>query len=186
MFYGVITLDITLEFSVRMWLTTKWFSLSIGFSRSITIHIGVELLVQPDGLAARIEASVAVGAFGRTLSVGVGFTLGDGGRLANARARVERFLSLGLGSSYPNPEVGVPMSRPPPLPEPSRESNAQCSDKRVEDAADRRYETTRPTEPAPRSVQDCRRRLPRNGSLLGAAVPDRVRRNERRALRRSA
>lgn len=150
MFYGVITLDITLEFSVRMWLRTKWFSLSIGFSRSITIHVGVELLVQPNGLAARIEASVAVGAFGRTLSVGIGFTLGSAGQLANARSRVERFLSLGLGSTYPNPEAGVPVSRPAPLPEPPRGNNAEQSDQRIEDGADRRKETERPkTDPLP-------------------------------------
>jgi hypothetical protein len=85
MFYGVITLDVTLAFSVRMWLKTRWFSLSISFSRSITIHVGIELLVEPSGLAARIEASVAVGAFGRTLSLGIGFTLGSGGRLVMAR-----------------------------------------------------------------------------------------------------
>ncbi|MBR1252565.1 hypothetical protein JQ634_02490 [Bradyrhizobium sp. AUGA SZCCT0240] len=101
MFYGVITLDLTLEFSVRMWLRTKWFSLSCGFSRSITIHIGVELLVQPGGLAARIEASISVGAFGRNLSLGIGFSLGSSGRLAEARVRVERFLALGLATSYP-------------------------------------------------------------------------------------
>ncbi|MGO8377710.1 hypothetical protein ACC745_18635 [Rhizobium ruizarguesonis] len=146
MFYGVITLDVTIEFSVRMWLSTKWFSLSIGFSRSITIHVGVELLFEPQGLAARIEASVAIGAFGRTLSVGIGFSLGSGDRLAGARARVERFLSLGLGSTYPNPEAGVPVSRPAPLPEPSRENNAQRSDQRVEDSADRREGTTRPAD----------------------------------------
>src|SRR5262249_42193211 len=35
MFYGVITLDVTVEFSVRMWLRTRWFSLSVGFSTSI-------------------------------------------------------------------------------------------------------------------------------------------------------
>lgn len=146
MFYGVITLDLTLEFSVRMWLRTKWFSLSCGFSRSITIHIGVELLIQPSGLAAQIEASVAVGAFGRTLSLGIGFTLGSAGQLTEARARVERFLALGLASTYPNPEAGVPVSRPAPLPEPSRAENAGKSDRRVDEDVDRREASASPQD----------------------------------------
>lgn len=148
MFYGVITLDLTLEFSVRMWLRTKWFSLSCGFSRSITIHIGVELLVQPGGLAARIEASVSVGAFGRNLSLGIGFSLGSSGRLAEARVRVERFLALGLATSYPNPEAGVPVSRPAPLPEPSRADNARKAEGRLEDSVDRRETTSSDQTPA--------------------------------------
>jgi hypothetical protein len=147
MFYGVITLDLTLEFSVRMWLRTKWFSLSCGFSRSITIHIGVELLIQPDGLAGRIEASVSVGAFGRNLSLGIGFSLGSSGRLAEARVRVERFLALGLSTSYPNPEAGVPVSRPTPLPEPSRADNARKAETRLEEGVDRREATSSDQKP---------------------------------------
>jgi hypothetical protein len=137
MFYGVITLDVTVVFAVRMWLKTKWFKLSTSFSQSLTIHVGIELLLESSHLAARIEASVSVGAFGRTLSVGIGFTLGDIARLDMARLRVERFLSLGLASSYPDPEAGVPVSRPAPLPEPSRGDNASKSDHRTENAADR-------------------------------------------------
>ncbi|MDB5584438.1 MAG: hypothetical protein JWR80_9614 [Bradyrhizobium sp.] len=147
MFYGVITLDLTLEFSVRMWLRTKWFSLSCGFSRSITIHIGVELLVQPGDLAARIEASVSVGAFGRNLSLGIGFSLGSSGRLAEARVRVERFLALGLATSYPNPEAGVPVSRPAPLPEPSRADNARKAEGRLEEGVNRREASSSPDKP---------------------------------------
>lgn len=146
MFYGVISLDVTLEFSVRMWLDTKWFSLSASFSRSITIHVGIELLFDPTGIAGRVEASVTVSAFGRSLSLGIGFPLGDSVRLNNARARVERFLNLGLGSSYPNPEAGAPVTRPAPLPEPSRADNATQSDARVQDEADRIAVTAPPVE----------------------------------------
>jgi hypothetical protein len=146
MFYGVIALDVTLEFSVQMWLRSKWFSLSIGFSRSLTIHVGIELLFAPAGIAGRVEASVTVSAFGRSLTLGIGFTLGDAALLNNARARVERFLNLGLGSSYPNPEVGVPVTRPTPLPEPSRADNANRSDQRVQDEADRVAVTAPPAE----------------------------------------
>lgn len=146
MFYGVISLDVTLEFSVRMWLDTKWFSLSAGFSRSLTIHVGIELLFEPSGIAGHVEASVTVSAFGRSLSLGIGFDLGDSDRLNDARARVERFLSLGLGSSYPNPEAGVPVARPAPLPEPSRANNASESDQRVEREADRIAVTAPPAD----------------------------------------
>lgn len=146
MFYGVISLDVTLEFSVRMWLDTRWFSLSASFSRSITIHVGIELLFEPAGIAGRVEASVTVSAFGRSLSLGIGFPLGDSVRLNNARARVERFLHLGLGSSYPNPEAGAPVTRPAPLPEPSRADNATQSDARVQDEADRIAVTAPPVE----------------------------------------
>lgn len=151
MFYGVITLDLSLEFSVRMWLRTKWFSLSCGFSRSITIHIGVELLIQPGGLAARIEATVNVNAFGRNLPLGIGFSLGSSGRLAEARVRVERFLALGLATSYPNPEAGVPVSRPAPLPEPSRADNARKAEGRLEEGVDRREATSSTEKPVPGS-----------------------------------
>ncbi|WP_439923634.1 hypothetical protein [Nitrobacter sp. JJSN] len=153
MFYGVITLDLTLEFSVRMWLRTKWFSLSCGFSRSITIHIGVELLIQPDGLAARIEATVVVNAFGRNLPLGIGFSLGSGSRLAEARVRVERFLALGLATSYPNPEAGVPVSRSAPLPEPSRAENARKAEDRLDEAVDRREATSSPDTPVELGVE---------------------------------
>lgn len=146
MFYGVISLDVTLEFSVRMWLNTEWFSLSAGFSRSLTIHVGIELLFEPSGIAGHVEASVTVSAFGRSLSLGIGFDLGVAGRLNDARARVERFLSLGLGSSYPNPEAGVPVARPAPLPEPSRANNAKQSDQRVEREADRVAVTAPPAD----------------------------------------
>jgi hypothetical protein len=147
MFYGVITLDLSLEFSVRMWLRTKWFSLSCGFSRSITIHIGVELLIQPGGLAARIEATVNVSAFGRNLPLGIGFSLGSSGRLAEARVRVERFLALGLATSYPNPDAGVPVSRPAPLPEPSRADNARKAEGRLDEGVDRREATSSDQKP---------------------------------------
>jgi hypothetical protein len=146
MFYGEITLDLTLQFSVRMWLRTKWFSLSAGFSMSITVHIAVELLLAPAGPAGRVEASISVSAFGCGLSLGIGFAFGNADSLAAARARVARFLSLGLGVDYPDPEQGAPVSRP--LPEPSPSETAKNADKRVNSTASQREAAAKPSEPS--------------------------------------
>lgn len=153
MFYGTITLDVTVSFSVRMWLKTRWFSLSAGFSLALTIHVAVELLVKPTSppIAARVRAAIAVSAFGRTLSLGIGFAFGDG--LEAARVRVERFLALGLSATYPNPEEGVPVARPAPLPEPSRARNASEADRRLDEAAERR-ETAAPPSKSEEPVED--------------------------------
>lgn len=133
MFYGQITLDLTVTFSVQVWLKTKWFSASAGFSASLTVHVSAEIVFTPAGLGADVQASVEVGAFGRSLSIGVGFSFGAG-RLAEARARVARFMALGLGADYPDPEQGVP-STPQPISSSVSEEKARDADGRIEDAA---------------------------------------------------
>ena len=62
------------------------------------------------------------------------FAFGDNNALASARARVARFLSLGLGVDYPDPEQGAPVSQP--LPERSPAAVAKEADERVESIAD--------------------------------------------------
>src|SRR5688572_26042123 len=64
-------------------------------------------------IAARGSASVGISAFGRSVRLGIGFSInGDG--LATARARVERFLALGLTVDTPDPEKGAaPQAEPP-------------------------------------------------------------------------
>lgn len=145
MLYGELTLDVTVSFSVRAWLRTRWFSLSAGFSVSLTIHIALELVVSPSGVGGRVEASVGVSVFGRRLSVGVSFTFGNQA-LAEARNRVARFLQLGLGTTYPDPTKGVAVDSPA-LPEPRRQDNAERADRAVEEAAGRREELSPPGSP---------------------------------------
>lgn len=146
MFYGEITLDLTLTFSIRVWLKTRWFKLSAGFSQSLTVHVGIELVVEPKGIGGHVEASVAVRAFGRTLRVGIGFTFGSD-RLEEARGRVARFLQLGLGAEYPDPEKGAPVARAP-VPEPPRDQVAKRADERTNEDAVRR-EIVAPPSTAP-------------------------------------
>ncbi|MER8605666.1 hypothetical protein NKH48_18240, partial [Mesorhizobium sp. M1233] len=117
LFYGSLAFDVTIGLEVRVWLRFKVFSkeikIEIGFSFSLTISIGLEAAVSPEMIAARGSASVGISAFGRSVRLGIGFSInGDG--LAAARARVERFLALGLTVDTPDPEKGAaPQAEPP-------------------------------------------------------------------------
>lgn len=136
MLYGTLSLDITIEFSVHVWLDTKFFSASADFAASFTIHVAAELAITTS-VSGRIEASVSVGAFGRSLTLGIGFGIGSQTDLGEARQRSERFLTLGLGSDYPDPEAGVPVNRPP-LPQPAPAANAARADAEVVRTAEHR------------------------------------------------
>lgn len=115
LFYGSLAFACTVLFRVRFWLRFKVgfikVSLSISFSVSLSISIALEAAVGPDILAGRGSARIAVSAFGRTLSLGVGFGFNEG-RLEEARARVARFLSLGLAASVPDPAQGLAAPQP--------------------------------------------------------------------------
>ncbi|MEH6435861.1 hypothetical protein [Massilia sp. DD77] len=153
--YGAVSLDITIDFSVSVWIDTDFFSDSLDFTASFTIHVAAELAITSDGVSGRIEASVSVGAFGRSLSLGIGFDIGSRVELEDARRRSERFMSLGLGSDYPDPEQGVPLNRPP-LPQPAPARNAETADNDVQEAAQHREQqgrTDAPREPA--AVRAC-------------------------------
>lgn len=60
-------------------------------------------------LAGRGAASVSVSAFGRSLTLGVGFGFNTG---QLERARVDRFLALGLAASTPDPAAGLKPPQP--------------------------------------------------------------------------
>lgn len=156
MFYGVLALDVTVRFTVRLWLRKKWLSLSTSFSQSLTIHVGIELLMEPAGIAAKVEASVSVRAFGRGLTIGIGFPLGDQSRLAEARSRSQRFLTLGLAGGDPDRQagmaaVGSASAAPPvataPQVEPPRGVGAAEADKVVEEAAELQDATSQQSTP---------------------------------------
>eukprot|EP00903_Cladosiphon_okamuranus_P000941 g939.t1 len=132
LFYGEIYLNLTLSFGVSIWLSFKIFrkriTLRIGFSISLTISIAAELVVAGTGIGARIHAAVGVRGFGRSLMVGVGFSFNDG-QLERARARVARFMQLGLGIDPPRGET---LYAPAPTPEPSRQNRAVQGDAQLD------------------------------------------------------
>jgi len=103
--YGLVALDARLTFSVEAWMDVDLgftsFTIRIGFSFSVQFTAAVELAITPGGVGGRVEARIAVQVFGCSLSVGIGFTFNPG-RLDEARARVQRFLSLGITSEQPD------------------------------------------------------------------------------------
>ncbi|MGJ5175286.1 hypothetical protein ACQR16_10055 [Bradyrhizobium oligotrophicum] len=149
-FYGAVQLDITISFSVRVWISFTIFRheirLEAGFSISLTISVGVELVVaaRSPALGGRLHASISVGAFGRTLRLGVGLSFNDG-LLDDTRARVARFMQLGLGAQYPDPEAGTPV--PPPAP--PRNQVQDKGDQIVDTAAQTNDALANPPRPAP-------------------------------------
>ncbi|MCC8968924.1 hypothetical protein [Bradyrhizobium brasilense] len=117
LFYGSLAFSITLRVSVRVWLDLGsgpfHIHLEVGFSASFCLTVALELAASPRGLAGRGAAHLSVSAFGRSLGLGIGFGFNEG-MLQDARSRVDRFLSLGLASSVPDPAAGL-TPPPPPL-----------------------------------------------------------------------
>ncbi|NUU41567.1 hypothetical protein [Tardiphaga robiniae] len=157
LFYGSIAFDISLSLQVRVWLEFSVgltdIHLEVGFSVSLTISIALEAAATPDSIAARGSASVAVGAFGRHIRLGIGFAINPG-RLDEARARVERFMQLGLTVAMPDAEQGIA----PPAPELPRGPRAANADQAADNALDKHdavADTDLSTVPTPqgRSLQ---------------------------------
>lgn len=97
--YGLASLDAKLVFSVSAWMEVdlgfKSFTIRIGFRFSVQLSAAVELAITDKSVGGRVAARVGVQAFGCTLSISVGFAFNDGA-LAQARARVARFLAMSL------------------------------------------------------------------------------------------
>ncbi|WP_152536187.1 hypothetical protein [Mesorhizobium loti] len=123
--YGLISLDANLQFRIRAWMEVDigidTITLRISFSRSVQFSAAVEMALSTEGVGARVQARIAVGAFGCTLSVGLGFTIG-GDKLEEARARVQRFMALGIANE--------------PTPDPPNVLAAREGDSQVKDEAD--------------------------------------------------
>lgn len=125
MMYGLISLDATITFNVRAWMRVNLrftsFTIRIGFSYSLHFSAAIEMVVGTEGVGARVQARVAISAFGCTLGVYVGFSFNDGA-LENARSRVQRFMAMSLTSEQP--------SEPPKL-------ATENADQRVDQSAQR-------------------------------------------------
>ncbi|NOC83835.1 hypothetical protein [Ruegeria sp. HKCCD6428] len=148
LFYGEIYLNLSLRISVNIWMSfkifRKRFTLRIGFSIGLTISVSAEVVLSGQGVGAKVHAAVGVSGFGRTLSVGVGFSFGDS-KLAAARARVARFMDLGLGIDPPKEET---LAAPAPAPEVNRARRAQDADTRL-DTPVSQLPSTPPPDPNP-------------------------------------
>ncbi|MBY0277807.1 hypothetical protein K2Z84_20930, partial [Candidatus Binatia bacterium] len=112
--YGLISLDAQLTFSVRAWLRIDLrftsFTITIGYSFSLQLTAVVEIAISTEGVGAKVRARVAICAFGCTLAVGIGFSINDA-RLDDARARVDRFLGMGLTAETPDPAKALSAQR---------------------------------------------------------------------------
>lgn len=104
--YGLVALDASLDVSVRAWLEVDLpfggsFTINISFGVSLQLSAAIEIALLTNGVGAHVHARVAISAFGTTLSVSVGFTIGSD-KLDDARARVQRFLAMSIGAEEPD------------------------------------------------------------------------------------
>lgn len=103
--YGLISLDASVTFSVRAWMKVDLrftsFTIKIAFSYSLQLSAAVELAISAEGalpkIGAKIQARVAISAFGCTFGVSVGFGI-DPALVESARNRVQGFLAMSLTS----------------------------------------------------------------------------------------
>lgn len=138
MLYGSFQLNVTVSVAVAVWLRFKvWrytVSLRAGFSLSLSLSVAVELvLLEGAGIGGRAHVAIGVQAFGRSLSLGIGFKFGSD-VLELARARVARFLDLGLTVDTPAAETPPATEKRPGL-EASRGDRATIADRRTDDEA---------------------------------------------------
>ncbi len=150
LFYGMVAIDVAITFRVSVWLSFKTFigriNLRISFSLGLALAVAAEILISPgEGLGGQVRASVGVRAFGRSMMLGLDFSFGSSRALEKGRARVERFMDLGLATPVP-PDSGR-ISAPTPATEPSRAGRAQRSDDRIAKQPPRAPVAPPPTAP---------------------------------------
>ncbi|WOE82414.1 hypothetical protein RZO07_14705 [Pseudomonas protegens] len=132
LFYGCLAFSCNLSFEIKFWVEIDIgfdsIRLSASYSQSFAISAAVEVAIGPNVLAGRAAVAISVGAFGRslTLSVGFGFNEGD---LVETRRKVERFLALGLTAAVPDPAASL---APPPTAMPA---GTDALDERAKEAA---------------------------------------------------
>ena len=136
MYYGELRIDVTVRVSVEVWLSFKVFghriSLSAGFSMDLAVSIALEaVLSAAQGLGGRAYASVGIRAFGRSASIGIGFSFNNG-LLADARVRVARFAAMGLSAPVPDRTQDGNRIETNPPPQPPRSEVAAIGDQAVD------------------------------------------------------
>ncbi len=135
-YYGFMRIDVAVGVSVEFWLSFKIFSKRITLSASFSLHlalsIAIEAVIGPDLIGGRAHVSIGVRAFGRSLSVTIGLSFNDD-KLAIARAKVARFMELGLAAPIPDQRQDGQRVERNPSPEPSRGESARLGDQVVQD-----------------------------------------------------
>ncbi|MDF0495739.1 hypothetical protein [Bradyrhizobium yuanmingense] len=135
MYYGYLRLDILIDARIEVWLSFKVFGkrirLSAGFSIYLAVSIAIEGVVSPKGLGGKAHASVGIRAFGRTASVGIGFSFNNR-LLDQARARVAGFMALGLNTPIPDKSQDGRRVENNPPPEPPRHEQAAIADQTID------------------------------------------------------
>lgn len=136
MYYGELRIDVTVRVSVEVWLSFKVFGrrirLSAGFAMDLAVSIALEAVLSASkGLGGRAYASVGIRAFGRSLSVGIGFTFNND-LLSEARARVARFSAMGLSAPVPDRTQDGSRVETNPPPQPPRSEVAAIGDQAID------------------------------------------------------
>ncbi|WP_424632188.1 hypothetical protein [Bradyrhizobium sp. SYSU BS000235] len=135
MYYGYLRIDILIDARIEVWLSFKVFGkrirLSTGFSINLAVSIAIEGVVSPKGLGGKAHAAVGIRAFGRTASVGIGFSFNDG-LLEQARARVAGYMTLGLSTPIPDKSQDGRRIESNPPPEPPRHEQAAIADQTID------------------------------------------------------
>lgn len=158
MLYGSLRIDVTVDFNVHLWVSFKvWrceVRLEAVFAIQLTVAVAAEVVLAARSpvLGARLMVTIGVSALGRSLRIGVGLSFNDS-LLEDARARVQRFLTLGLAARYPDPEAGVPPAAIPAQP-PRAQQVAKGDAAVLGEAEAQSYRGQRPpgpltSEPAP-------------------------------------
>lgn len=122
-YYGYMRIDVALGIRVEAWLSFKIFRKRIRLSASFSLHLAVsialEAVIGPKLLGGRAHVSIGVRAFGRSLSVRIALSF-NSDNLAIARAKVARFMEMGLAAEIPDKAQDGRRIEKNPKPEPPR------------------------------------------------------------------
>lgn len=134
-YYGYMRIDVSVGVSVEVWLSFKVFghriSLSASFSLHLAVSIALEAVIGPQLLGGRADVSIGVRAFGRSLSVRIALSFNND-QLAAARAKVARFMEMGLAAQVPDKAQDGQRVEKNPKPEPPRGEVAARGDTIIE------------------------------------------------------
>jgi hypothetical protein len=137
-YYGYMRIDVTVGVRVEVWVSFEIFgkriSLSASFSLHLALSIALEAVIGPSLIGGRANVSIGVRALGRSLSVSIGFSFNND-NLAIARAKVARFMELGLSAPIPDRAQDGQRIERNPKPEPPRGETSRDGDQALEEVA---------------------------------------------------